>query len=107
MKAAYGLVAMRLYVTRDEAKKVVESPAGEEIKTVDIVPGNLIPFLRNGRPSLGGLVEQATDEAAEMGRLGIATCGSRKVNIEVKNAVGKNLRKDMPDMYCHSEDFDY
>ena len=109
MQQAYGLVAMRFYVTKDEAKVDVTPADGEEEKSLEskIVPNNLVPFLRNGRPSLIGLVEQAVDEGKAMGRVGIATCGSRGVNTEVKNTVARNLSKDMPDIYCHSEEFGY
>jgi hypothetical protein len=111
MAQAYGLAAMRFYVTREEAKKEssdqsAESPASGEAKEFP-VPDNLNPFVRFGRPALQGLVEQAVDEGAMIGRVGIATCGSRGVNTDVKNAVVKSLRKDMPDVYCHSEDFGY
>jgi len=106
---AYGQAAMRFYVTREEAKKEsseqsTESPAGGEVKEYAI-PENLKPFVRFGRPALPGLVEQAANEGAMIGRVGIATCGSRGVNADVKNAVVKSLREDMPDIYCHSEDF--
>ena len=108
MQQAYGLVAMRFYVTKEEAKADVTSAEGD-IKTLEstIVPTNLVPFLRNGRPSLTGLVEQAVEEGKVMGRIGIATSGARGLNVEVKNAVAKNLSKDMPDIYCHSEEFGY
>lgn len=111
MAQAYGLVAMRFYVTREEAKKEsseqsTELPAGVEVKEFT-VPDNINPFVRFGRPALAGLVEQAADEGAVVGRVGIATCGSRGVNTDVKNAVVKSLKKDTPDIYCHSEDFGY
>ena len=93
MKQAFGLVAMRLYITQDEPTE------GEKDK--DAIPGNVLPFLRTGRPNLTGLVEQAVDEAVNMGRLGVATCGCRTVNMEVKNACKENLSKDVQDIYCH------
>jgi hypothetical protein len=108
MEQAYGLVAMRLYVTKD--KKVAEQNEGdEEGKNPDDIkiPNNLIPFLRVGRPNLGGLVDQAVDEGVNMGRVGIVTCGSQGVNLDVKNAVIRNLCRDMPDIYCHCEQFDF
>lgn len=103
MEQAFGLVALRLYVTQDEPSPPTE---GEE-KDKDGIPSNIIPFLRSGRPNLTGLVEQAVDEAVNMGRLGVATCGNRGVNMEVKRACRENLSKDMQDIYCHAEEFDY
>jgi ferric-chelate reductase len=103
MEQAFGLVALRLYVTQDEPP-----PPGTPInEKEDGIPSNVVPFLRSGRPNLTGLVEQAVDEAVNMGRLGVATCASRGVNIEVKDACRKNLSKDMQGIYCHAEEFDY
>jgi hypothetical protein len=109
MQQAYGLVAMRFYVTKDEPKAEITLVEGEEEKSSEskIVPNNLVPFLRNGRPDLPGLVEQAVDEGQAMGRVGVAVCGSRGVNTEVKNTVAKNLSKDISDIYCHAEEFGY
>ena len=108
MEQAYGFVAMRFYVTTKE-QKASEEPSlqstaeGEETKFT--LPDNINPFLRSGRPSLVGLVEQAVEEGKVIGRVGIATCGNRGVNVDVKNAVAKNLRKDMPNIYCHAEEY--
>ena len=109
MQQAYGLVAMRFYITKEEVKTEATPVDGAEEKSSEskIVPNNLVPFLRNGRPSLPGLVEQAIDEGKAMGRVGIAVCGSRGVNTEVKNTVARNLSKDIGDIYCHSEEFGY
>jgi hypothetical protein len=103
MENAYGLVAMRLYITRDE----IRTPTSPEREKGAELPSNLVPFLRHSRPSVQGLVEQAADEAIVMGRLGVGTCGYRGLVTEVKNAVAKNLRGDMPDIYCHAEEFEY
>ena len=102
MEQAFGLVALRLYVTQDEPPPP-GTPANEK---EDGIPSNVVPFLRSGRPNLTGLVEQAVDEAVNMGRLGVATCGTRGVNIEVKDACRTNLSKDMQGIYCHAEEFD-
>jgi len=112
LDTAYGLVAMRLYVTRDP--EVPFTPLdnqndddAELEKPGYSVPDNVVPYLRIGRPNLPGLVQQAAAEAKVMGRLGVATCGSRDINKVVKKAVIQNLSKDMPDIYCHAEGFDY
>jgi len=103
MEQAFGLVALRLYVTQDEPP-----PSRDQAeKDKDGIPTNILPFLRSGRPNLTGLVEQAVDEAVNMGRLGVATCGNREVNREVKRACRDNLSKDTQDIYCHAEEFDY
>ena len=52
-------------------------------------------------------MEQAADEALIMGRLGVGVCGNRDLVTEVKNAVAKNIRRDIPDIYCHAEEFEY
>jgi hypothetical protein len=110
MDQAYGLVAMRLYVTRDDLTPT-QSPRDKLLLPVEEtnfqLPNNLVPFLRYSRPNVEGLVEQAADEALVMGRLGIATCGNRGLVTDVKNAAAKNLKRDMPDIYCHAEEFDY
>ena len=103
MDNASGLVATRLYITKDELRTPT-SPTKE--KGAEI-PDNLISFLRHSRPSLLGLVEQAADEAMIMGRLGVGVCGSRALVTEVKNAVAKNIRGNIPDIYCHAEEFEY
>jgi len=100
MEQAYGLVAMRLYITED--------PVPTETKSTDPeIPSNISPFLRTGRPNLPGLVEQAAEEAGSMGRLGVAVCGTRGVNIDVKNACVTNLRIEGSDIYCHAEEFEF
>jgi hypothetical protein len=114
MDQASGLVAMRLYVTRDKGIHITppfhHKPASD-IKRPDddsmAIPNNLTPFVRTSRPNLAGLVEQAADEAVTMGRLGVAACGSRSLVTDIKNAAAGNLRSDMPDIYCHAEEFDY
>jgi len=109
---AYGLVAMRLYVTRDPSVPFT-APENENYEDSEpekpgySVPDNVVSYLRIGRPNLPGLVQQAAAEAKVMGRLAVATCGSRDINKVVKNAVIQNLSKDMPDIYCHAEGFDY
>ena len=106
MDRSYGLVAIRLYVTRDENPS---TPLSDDAKRPDeiAIPDNLVPYIRGGRPNLDGLVEQGVDEALSLGRLGVATCGNRSVNLDVKNAVMKHLKPSMPDIYCHAEEFDY
>jgi hypothetical protein len=110
MDQAYGLVAMRLYVTQDDLTPT-QSPGDKLLVPVEEttfqLPNNLVPFLRYARPNVAGLVEQAADEALVMGRLGIATCGNRGLVTDVKNAAAKNLKRNMPDVYCHAEEFDY
>ena len=109
---AYGLVAMRLYVTRDRSVPFASSDNQLEIEDAEdekpgySVPDNVIPYMRLGRPNLPGLVQQAAAEGQVMGRLGVAVCGNREVNKAVKNAVIQNLSKDIPDIYCHAEEFD-
>jgi hypothetical protein len=108
MDQASGLVATRLYITRDDTP----TPTQEKIlvpieeKSFEL-PSNLVSFLRYSRPNVLGLVEQAAEEALIMGRLGIATCGSRSLVTDVKNAAARNLKGSMPDIYCHAEEFDY
>jgi len=104
MEQAFGLVALRLYVTQDEPQPPPSTPVSEKEEGI---PSNVVPFLRSGRPNLTGLVEQAVNEAVNMGRLGVATCGCRGVNREVKDACRENLRRDMQGIYCHAEEFDY
>jgi FAD-binding domain/Ferric reductase NAD binding domain len=118
MEQAYGLVAMRLYVTRDEEPTTLPafpqdtgpfSPATiiSEKGGAVVIPRNLDTFVRVKRPNLAGLVEQAADEAFGMGRLGIAACGSQSLVVDIKNSAARNLRTDMPDIFCHAEEFDY
>jgi Ferric reductase NAD binding domain len=108
MDQAYGLVAMRLYVTRDDTPTPTQEKILVPIEESNFeLPNNLVPFLRYSRPNLQGLVEQAADEALIMGRLGIATCGNRGLVTDVKNAAARNLKGSMPDIYCHAEEFDY
>lgn len=103
MDDASGLVAMRLYITRNELR----TPTSPKREKGAEIPDNLLPILRHSRPSLQGLVEQAADEALIMGRLGVGVCGNRDLVTEVKNAVAKNIRGDIPDIYCHAEEFEY
>jgi len=103
---AYGFVAMRLYVTQ-EPSQLAESGQVNNLGVNVEIPKTLKPYLRNGRPNLPGLVEQAADEAIYMGRLAIATCGTRAVNAEVKNATVKMYKRGIQDIYCHAEEFDY
>jgi hypothetical protein len=118
MDQAFGLVAMRLYVTRDEEPMTFPdfpqdtgpfSPSTiiTEKGGAIAIPKNLDAFVRAKRPNLAGLVEQAADEALAMGRLGIAACGSRSLVTDIKNSAARNLRTDMPDIFCHAEEFDY
>lgn len=103
---SYGLVAIRLYITQEPNDRVESGEVNNLGVTVDI-PRNIQPYLRNGRPNLPGLVEQAADEALLLGRLAIATCGSRSINAEIKNATGKMYQRGIQDIYCHAEEFDY
>lgn len=104
MAASQGLVAARLYITNDNNTDLTVT---DDRKPEDLLPSNLLPVLRLGRPNLGGLVEQAVDEAVNMGRLGVGVCGNRGVTSAVKESVRRNLSKDMPDIFCHSEEFGY
>jgi Ferric reductase NAD binding domain len=106
LEEAYGFVAMRLYVTQDSTQAVELGEVNNLGVNVD-VPKPLKPYLRNGRPNLPGLVEQAADEAMCMGRLAIASCGTRTVNAEIKNATAKMYKRGIQDIYCHAEEFDY
>ena len=106
LEQSYGFVAVRIYVTQETNESVERGEVSNLGVAVD-VPENIKPYLRIGRPNLPGLVEQAADEAICMGRLGIATCGTRSVNAEVKNMTVKMYQRGIQDIYCHAEEFDY
>jgi Ferric reductase NAD binding domain/FAD-binding domain len=106
LEESYGFVAMRLYVTQDSTQPVEMGEVSNLGVNVE-VPKTLKPYLRNGRPNLAGLVEQAADEAMAMGRLAIASCGTRTVNADVKNATATMYKRGIQDIYCHAEEFDY
>ena len=111
MDQAYGFVAMRLYITRDD-KAVSPMTVNDEKGSPShiektAIPNNLTTFVRNSRPNLAGLVEQAADEALNIGRLGIATCGTRSLVTDIKNATCSILGADRSDIFCHAEEFDY
>lgn len=104
MSTGSTLVAMRLYITSGAPDSVDGDVKDPSLVTL---PTNLTPFLRYARPNVQGLVEQAADEAMALGRLGVGTCGSRDMVTDVKNAVVGNLRKDLQDIYCHAEEFEF
>jgi len=106
LEQSYGFVAMRIYVTQ-ETNELVELGEVSNLGVAVDIPEKIKPYLRKGRPNLPGLVEQAADEAMCLGRLGIATCGTRSVNAEVKNTTVKMYQRGIQDIYCHAEEFDY
>jgi len=104
MNKAYGLVAMRLYITQPSTP---ELPPEKLADTSHVIPENLVNFVRLSPPKVTDLVEQAVDEARVMGRLGVGCCGSSRLVGEVKNAAARNLEGGIQDIYCHAEEFGY